>query len=75
MGSSVFNKDNVITICEITYSIDPYKITKWYAVSLRNKLKTRKTIFLAIISTFGIKENKHSLGLVQNNITMDALFT
>lgn len=75
-------KDNVITICEIKYSIDPYEITKSYADSLRNKLsafrsesKTRKTIFLAMISTFGIKENKHSLGLVQNNITMDALFT
>lgn len=74
-------KDNVITICEVKYSINEYEITKSYAANLRNKLsvfktetKTRKTIFLAMITTMGIKTNQYSLGLVQNSITMDNLF-
>jgi uncharacterized protein len=74
-------KDNVITVCEIKFSNDEYEITKSYANDLRNKLnlfksesKTRKTIFLAMITTFGVKTNQYSLGLVQNSITMDALF-
>jgi uncharacterized protein len=74
-------KDNVITVCEIKFSNDEYEITKSYANDLRNKLnlfksesKTRKTLFLAMITTFGVKTNQYSLGLVQNSITMDALF-
>jgi uncharacterized protein len=74
-------KDNVITVCEIKFSNDEYEITKSYANDLRNKLnlfksesKTRKTLFLAMITTFGVKTNQYSLGLVQNFITMDALF-
>ena len=74
-------KDNVITVCEIKFANDEYEITKSYADDLRNKLnlfksesKTRKTLFLAMITTFGIKINQYSLGLVQNSITMDALF-
>ena len=74
-------KDNVITVCEMKFSNDEYEITKSYSNDLRNKLnlfksesKTRKTLFLAMITTFGIKTNQYSLGLVQNSITMNALF-
>lgn len=75
-------KDNVITVCEIKYSTGFFEINKAYAANLRNKLyafktesKTRKSVFLAMITTFGLKQNMYSLGLVQNEITMDALFT
>lgn len=74
-------KDNVITVCEIKFSNDEYEITKSYSTNLKNKLsifknesKTRKTVFLAMITTMGIKTNQYSLGLVQNAITMDSLF-
>ena len=58
-----------------------YKIDKAYAASLRNKMdlfreitETRKNLFLTIITTFGLKQNQYSLELVQNEVTIDALF-
>jgi uncharacterized protein len=74
-------KDNVITVCEMKFSTGVFTITKAYAEVLRNKIdalrtesKTRKTIFLAMVTTYGIQENEQTLGLVQNSLTMDDLF-
>ena len=74
-------RDNVINICEMKYSINPFEIDKKYNLDLRNKVgifrdetKTRKSVFLTMITTFGIKQNIHSLGLIQNSITMNDLF-
>lgn len=73
-------RDQVVNLCEIKYSINRYKITKSYADNLRNKIgtfkretKTRKAIFLTMITTYGIEKNTHAT-VVQNDITMDALF-
>ena len=73
-------KDQVVNICEIKYSIHPYEITKSYNEKLRNKLavfqketKTRKALFLTMITTYGLKKNIHS-SMIQNEITMDDLF-
>ncbi|HHH52981.1 MAG TPA: ATP-binding protein [Bacteroidetes bacterium] len=73
-------KDNVINICEIKFSLYPYSIDKSYSRKLINKIadfkektKTRKAIFLTMITTYGLKHNKYS-GMVQNNITMESLF-
>jgi len=56
-------------------------INKAYAKFLRERIaqfktqtKTRKQVFLTFITTFGIKANSHSIGLVHHDITMDALF-
>ncbi len=74
-------KDMVINICEIKFSAGEFTITKAYAENLRNKLstfitetKTRKTVVLTMISTFGIKQNEHSLGLIQKELVMEDLF-
>lgn len=74
-------KDGIITVCEMKFTNDEFEITKEYASKLRNKLnalksesKTRKSIHLAMITTFGIKVNQHSLGLVQNSLNLDNLF-
>ncbi len=74
-------RDQIVNLFEIKFSINPYTITKKYAEELRNKLalfksetKTRKSVFLAMITTFGIKENQYSGGLVQNSLQMDDLF-
>lgn len=74
-------RDQVINLCEIKYSINDFTITKSYADNLRNKIgnfktetKTKKSIFLTMITTYGVEKNMHSAALVQNNITMDALF-
>lgn len=74
-------RDRIINICEIKFSIDPYSISKSYAEKLKHKLSTfrletgtSKTLFLTFITSFGLKENSYSKGLVQNSLTMDALF-
>jgi uncharacterized protein len=75
-------RDEVICLCEIKFSKDPYIITKAYRAELEKKIstfrtetKTRKTVFLTLVTTFGLQENKNSIGLVQNIVTMDHLFT
>lgn len=74
-------KDKVITICEMKFSNDEFVITKDYADRLRRKLnvfrtesKTKKSVFLCMITTFGIHTNQYSLGLVQNSLTLEDLF-
>lgn len=74
--------DRVINICEIKFSIDTYRITKIYADNLRNKLtafraetKTKKTLFLTMITTFGITPNEYAQQLVNDTLDMNALFS
>lgn len=74
-------RDQVITICEMKYSIHTFTIDKNYAQNLRNKLavfrqetQTRSAVHLAMVTTYGVLENENCFDLVQNNITMDSLF-
>ncbi len=73
--------DRVINICEIKFSIDVFSITKPYSENLRNKLRafrtetgTKKTLFLTMITTYGLKTNEHSQQLVNDALDMTALF-
>ena len=73
-------KDGVINLCEMKFSINPFVIDKKYDGELRTKVgtfitetKTRKAVFLSMITTFGIQQNKYS-GNTQNDIKMDVLF-
>lgn len=73
--------DAVINLCEIKFYNDQFILTKAYAEKLRQKRsifkavsKTKKQIFITLISTFGLIENKHSTSLVDNTLDMDALF-
>jgi len=75
-------RDQVINLCEMKFSINPFMIDKSYSEVLRNKIgafkletKTRKSVFLTMVTTFGIQENQYSGGLVQNDLTMDVLFS
>jgi hypothetical protein len=74
-------QDRCINICEMKFSIDPFEITRSYAEALENKLrifrqqtKTRKTLFLTMVTTYGIKNKNSHVGFVQNELTMDVLF-
>lgn len=74
-------KDHVINLCEMKFHAAEFVINRLIATELRNKIanfkaatKTRKQVFLTLITTFGLKENKHSLGLVDAALTMDHLF-
>ena len=74
-------RDQIVNLCEIKFSINPYSIDKKYAETLRNKIGifkqetgTRKAVFLTFIATFGLKPNQYSMGLVQNAFDMGILF-
>jgi len=74
-------RDHVINLCEVKFTQNPFSLTKAYKEELEKKLftfkeetQTRKSVFPTLITTFGLKENIHSLGFIQNSITMDNLF-
>lgn len=74
-------RDQIITICEMKYSLNKFTIDKKYAQNLRNKIevfraesKTKYAIHLAMVTTYGVLENENYYDLVQNNITMERLF-
>jgi uncharacterized protein len=74
--------DRIIHVCEIKFSKGIFSIDKRYASELRQKLfifgqqatSKRKTLFLTMISTFGIQPNEYSHELVQNELTLEDLF-
>jgi hypothetical protein len=74
-------QDQCINVCEMKFSKTEFELSKKYAIELQNKLdifhgktKTRKSLFLTMVSTHGIKNVKSYPGLVQSEITMDDLF-
>jgi uncharacterized protein len=74
-------QDNVISLCEVKFYNDDLILTKEDADNLRRKksifrhvTRTKKQIFIVLITTFGLMKNKHSLGLVDNALDMNALF-
>ncbi|MFK7756683.1 MAG: ATP-binding protein [Flavobacteriales bacterium] len=73
--------DNVINVCEIKFYNSQFSIDKKYGLELKNKLNsfreqtsTNKSLFLTIISTYGVKPNAHSTEIVQNEVTLEHLF-
>ena len=73
-------KDQVINLCEMKFSINEFKIDKKYSDNLRNKIadfreetNTKKALFLTMITTYGLAQNKYS-GMVRNSLDMDILF-
>ncbi len=74
-------QDQVVNLCELKFSIDEFVISKAYSENLRNKIlafkretKTKKSIFLTMITCYGITKNANFLELVQNDLEMDILF-
>ena len=74
-------QDNVINACEAKFYDQPFTISKAYAADLRNKLdvfkektRTRKTLFLTLITPYGIVQNQHSIGFVEQEVIADNLF-
>lgn len=74
-------QDACINICEMKFSTTEFTIDKQYAAELETKLqvftqstKTKKTLFLTMITTYGVKKNMYSTGLVQSEIKMESLF-
>jgi hypothetical protein len=73
--------DRVINICEMKFYTDVFTIDKSYASELERKLrvfreqtKTKKTLFLTFITTYGVKKNQYGTDLVDKELTIDCLF-
>ena len=73
--------DNVMQLCEMKFYNAVFTIDKSYYLNLKNKIaalqqhtKTRKNIFVTLITSYGIKENEYSKELVHSHLGMDVLF-
>lgn len=73
--------DNCITICELKFYDDEFEITKSYAANLENKIrlftkntKTKKTVFIAFITNYGVKNNNYAINLGVKNIILSDLY-
>jgi hypothetical protein len=73
--------DNVMHLCEMKFYNAAFTIDKSYYLNLKNKIaelrretKTRKNIFLTLITINGIKENKYSNELLDSCLNADSLF-
>lgn len=74
-------KDHVINLFEIKFYNTTWTIEKAEAENLKYRkdqfkllTKTPKHVFLTLISTFGLNPNIHSIGLIDNDLTMNCLF-
>ena len=78
----VFDRnDGIVNICEIKYSKSAYALDKVESGVLLNKAKvyrdvtkTKKHIFISLITTFGLKDTLNSAGIVVSTSTLDDLF-
>jgi AAA+ ATPase superfamily predicted ATPase len=72
--------DGIINLCEMKFYDAPFVITKKYAEDLRNKRAAlreaapKKSIFITLVTCFGLQDNTYAKELVQNQILIDQLF-
>ncbi len=73
--------DDAITLCEIKYCEKPYSLDKAAAKSLLQKrdifmtlTKTRKQLFIAFITTMGLKPGLWNDEVIDTVIDLDKLF-
>lgn len=77
----IFRNDNVVNLCEMKFVSSPYEIDKEENMRLRERidalkatLSPKQVVYLTLVTTFGVAHGKYS-GIVQNQITLDDLFT
>lgn len=73
-------KDETVNLCEMKYYSTTFAIDKSYEEKLRNKVaafreetKTRKSLMLTLVTTYGLKDNMYS-GCIQCRVLLDDLF-
>lgn len=74
-------RDDVINLCEMKFSINPFTITKDYYSKITRKIdafksdtNTKKSVFFTMITSNGLVQNSYSLDIVHNEINLEALF-
>lgn len=73
--------DRAINLCEIKFYNDDFIMTDALSTTLRQRRQrfkeftnTRKIVFNTLITTYGVKHSRESLGQIDHVITMDKLF-
>lgn len=73
--------DQIINLVEVKFYNETFVLTKKYAQTLRDKMsvfrqasQTKKQLSWVFITSFDLKSNQHSLGLVQNVLSLEDLF-
>jgi uncharacterized protein len=73
--------DNCINLLEVKFHNNEFDMTKEYAQQLRDKMiifkertKSRKAVFLTLLTVYGAKKNEHYLSVVTNQLLIDDLF-
>jgi len=74
--------DDLISVCELKHTVNPFAITKRYAQALRNKLAvfqqqtgTRKGLQLVLIATAGLVDNAYARDVVDHRVDLDAFWS
>jgi uncharacterized protein len=77
----VDRQDNCINLFELKFHRTAWEMGKGDAADLENKRAifiqktgTRKSVFISLLTSFGVKRNEYYLQTVQNQFTMDILF-
>lgn len=75
-------KDDCINLCEIKFYQTEFTIDQAYAKELQRKIdvfkehtKTKKTIFLTMITPFGLHHNQYYYELVNQELNLEHLFS
>ena len=73
-------RDQVINLCEMKFSLQPFEITPLYMQHLiarrelfRQVTDTRKALHLTMVTTYGVVKNAQ-YGMIQSEVTMNDLF-
>ena len=76
----IARRDHVTNLCEMKYARNDFAVTKAVDESLRHKAadfrqltKSRDSIHVTIVTTYGLKQNAYS-GMIQSVVTADDLF-
>jgi uncharacterized protein len=74
--------DHCMNLLEVKFHDKEFVVSKDYEQELREKIaifreqtRTRKSIFVTMLSAFGVKKNEHYLSIVTNQLLIDDLFT
>ena len=72
--------DRAITLVEVKFSDAPFTFTQAHANELRSKRArfvahtgTRKAVFIALLTTFGVESERYSLGVVDQVVEVEEL--
>jgi uncharacterized protein len=73
--------DNCMNVLEVKFHNEEFVVTEEYERQLRRKVytfqtktRTRKNIFITMLSVFGVKKNAHYLSVVTNQLLLEDLF-